>query len=66
MVPTDAKATVETLSQTISFAFLSLIRYAHFVSRYSISGLVRPLSQVLIERNVFGPRIWQPDRSIAN
>jgi hypothetical protein len=28
MVPTDAKATVETLSQTISFAFLSLIPYA--------------------------------------
>jgi hypothetical protein len=34
----------------------------HFVSRYSISGLVCPLSQVLVGRNVWGPSVWQPHR----
>src|SRR5580693_7591078 len=38
------------------------IQDAHFVSRYSISGLVCPLSQVLIGRNVRGPSVWQPHR----
>src|SRR5260221_7826691 len=30
--------------------------------RYSISGLVCPLSQVLIGRNVWGPWVWQAHR----
>src|SRR5258707_7908443 len=45
-----------------SAALANGIKDAHFVSRYSISGLVRPLSQVLIGRNVFGPSAWQGHR----
>jgi hypothetical protein len=35
-----------------SAALANGIKGAHFVSRYNISGLVCPLSQVLIGRNV--------------
>src|ERR1700680_812367 len=45
-----------------SVALANGIKDAHFVSRYSISGLVCPLSQVLIGRNVRGPSVWQPHR----
>src|SRR5580693_8452841 len=45
-----------------SFALANGIKDAHFVSRYSISGLVCPLRQVLIGRNVWGPSVWQPQR----
>src|ERR1700730_14375375 len=43
-----------------SVALANGIKDAHFVSRYSISGLVCLLSQVLIGRNVRGPSVWQP------
>src|SRR5258708_7815935 len=45
-----------------SAALANGIKDAHFVSRYSISGLVCPLSQVLIGRNVWGPSVWQAHR----
>src|ERR1700730_3607001 len=45
-----------------SVALANGIKDAHFVSRYSISGLVCPLSRVLIGRNVRGPSVWQPHR----
>src|SRR5260370_3777682 len=45
-----------------SAALANGIKDAHFVSRYNISGLVCPLSQVLIGRNVWGPSLWQPHR----
>src|SRR5580693_7591079 len=45
-----------------SVALANGIQDAHFVSRYSISGLVCPLSQVLIGRNVWGLSVWQPHR----
>jgi len=34
----------------------------HFVSKYSSSGLVRPRSQCVIQRNVFGPSGWHGHR----
>src|SRR4029077_7163553 len=40
-----------------SAALANGIKDAHFVSRYSISGLVCPLSQLLIGRNVWGPSV---------
>src|ERR1700693_6281810 len=45
-----------------SVALANGIKDAHFVSRYSISGLVCPLSQLLIGRNVRGPSVWQAHR----
>src|ERR1700736_5075256 len=45
-----------------SAALANGINDAHFVSRYSISGLVCPLSQALIGRNVWGPLVWQAHR----
>src|SRR3984893_12590800 len=45
-----------------SAALENWIKDAHFVYRYSISGLVCPLSQALIGRNVRGPSVWQPHR----
>src|SRR6266481_1280043 len=45
-----------------SAALANGIKDAHFVSRYSISGLVCPLSQVLIGRNVWEPSVWQAHR----
>src|SRR4029077_6230244 len=51
-----------TLPSSKSVALANGIKDAHFVSRYSISGLVCPLSQLLIGRNVWGPSVWQPDR----
>src|ERR1700730_13087610 len=45
-----------------SVALANGIKDAHFVSRSNISGLVCPLSQVLIGRNVWGPSVWQAHR----
>src|SRR5580693_602320 len=45
-----------------SAALANGIKDAHFVSRYSISGLVCPLSQLLIGRNIWGPSVWQSHR----
>src|SRR5215472_17025843 len=38
------------------------INDAQRVSRYSISGVVRPWSQALMGRNVHGPSVWQEHR----
>ena len=56
------KSPTGNTSLSKSVALANGIKDAHFVSRYSISGLVRPLSQVLIGRNVFGPSVWQLHR----
>src|SRR6476620_647707 len=56
------KSPTGNTSLSKSVALANGIKDAHFVSRYSISGLVCPLSQVLIGRNVRGPSVWQPHR----
>jgi hypothetical protein len=38
------------------------INEAHFVSKYSISGLTWPFSQVRNGRNVAGPSAWHSQR----
>src|SRR6266545_1419728 len=35
---------------------------AHFVSKYSNSGLVWPVSHCVVGRNVCGPAVWQAQR----
>src|SRR5258708_5038411 len=56
------KSPTGNTSLSKSAALANGIKDAHFVSRYSISGLVCPLSQVLIGRNVWGPWVWQAHR----
>ena len=47
-----------------STTFSNGICEAHFVSRYSSSGLVRaPWSQEVVGRNVRGPSVWHGQRS---
>src|ERR1700680_3550819 len=54
------KSPTGNTSLSKSVALANGIKDAH--SRYSISGLVCPLSQVLIGRNVWGPSVWQAHR----
>src|ERR1700687_5557618 len=62
MVSAFTKSPTGNTSFSKSVALANGIKDAHFVSRYSISGLVCPLSQRLIGRNVWGPSVWQSHR----
>ena len=58
----DELAVIADVCFSKSAALANGLKDAHFVSRYSISGLVCPLSQVLIGRNVWGPSVWRAHR----
>src|SRR3984957_8845063 len=62
MVSALTKSPTGNTSLSKSVALANGIKDAHFVSRYSISGLVCPLSQLLIGRTVRGPSVWQAHR----
>src|ERR1700741_3838265 len=62
MVSAFTESPTGNTSFSKSAALANGLKDAHFVSRYSISGLVCPLSQVLIGRNVWGPSVWRAHR----